>query len=274
MAFIPIGQHQPLAHLHAHLMFSHNQLQQQQLTQYQRLQLNQLTFQHPFVVNEEPQCKKLFEESGNDLRKLFAMSRGLKNDDGSSSVRANDDVFRFMKKESMMPSKMLLIAEIFRRQSVRGDLGREGFDLNRRKIDYYYQWLDANPITNPVDVAFLLTQLQHLVNKAEAFNNARLESSPEELDALLAHSGLIPISTALEELKRESEMGVGIKKIKPSTRKSRSKLGFLVAKKKRKFENYSLYSDEESCSQLDPETAKKNKERIQKLCESYLRREK
>ena len=106
-----------------------------------------------------PVTQKVYEQSNNSKKMLFLLCLGLKNEDGQGLFDLEAEPWNQLKKRSLLkPSRHEYAQEICRRASV-----FKAYPFPRTSnwsVSKAVQWLEANPVSDTNDVAFLQAELK------------------------------------------------------------------------------------------------------------------
>lgn len=118
------------------------------------------------LSGERSAAETFFIEGGNDVKALFAMGVGLKNDDGSPFSDWEHKAFDKGERKAIKPANAHLVAEQCRRRKEGGE-ANPLFNkqvVRQKLLDY----LLKQPITNAADVSFIKGEILSLITKAQA----------------------------------------------------------------------------------------------------------
>jgi hypothetical protein len=106
------------------------------------------------AASEEPECcEAIYLGSGNCKKLLLAMCYGIKDGDRQLGVTTVDPYQSTKRKVLFIPNRDILLDEIKRRADIFDVLPRPR--MASKSIVLRRKWLEENPITDLVDVAFL-----------------------------------------------------------------------------------------------------------------------
>ena len=138
------------------------------------------------------ECQRLYEESGNCMKLLFAMCLGIKDRDTDPrryiADIEDDKVYKLMvNKSSIIPTVDILKAEMKRRANLRGI---KKFRKNSCPKSECIRWLKQNPLTNTSDIKFLRFEEKKIYDAVLA---AALEGEKQKKEKLLTSNWTGPL---------------------------------------------------------------------------------